>query len=137
MLEGLLLFEEGQPVAAAFGLIGDGIVQAERVYVSRRLDRDAVRRYAVLAAVERAIRRGVREIHVAGKASPWALEAGEERAQEIAIEVLRPGWRARMARFRAGLSESPAHALSFVIGRERFEQLETAWRDARASIVPG
>ncbi|MDH3284872.1 MAG: GNAT family N-acetyltransferase [Acidobacteriota bacterium] len=130
-----VLYGQSSPVAATYGFMHGSTYRA--FCFAHEANRTDLRleELSLAATLERLIEEGVKEIRFPAEGAacrPWTVR----RRRTVSLQLVRHGLRARSAWARAGLSDTPRQVLKFLIGRERYEQLDAAWADVLESLRP-
>lgn len=128
-----ILFLEGRPAASHYGFLSGGVYYGYQMGFAEKYARYSPGHYVTGIVLEKLIAARAREMNFLRGTDRWKFRWTDQVRTTRRFVLLSPGWRGRWAFTAVSLSQSPALALRFLIGRESFDEMRRAWLDIRES----
>lgn len=125
-----VLFVGGEPAASHYGFLHQGTYFGYQMGFTGLYERYSLGHYMTGVVLEKLIEAGAREMNLLRGTDSWKFRWTQTTRRTAVIQLALPGWRSRWARTAAGLSASPALVLRFLLGRDNFDELREAWKQA-------
>jgi CelD/BcsL family acetyltransferase involved in cellulose biosynthesis len=133
-----LLYSEEQPIATHYGLLSGGVYYGYQMGFSPRYQKWSPGHYMTGTVLEMLIERGAHEMNLLRGDDPWKLRWTQEKRHTVTLALVRPGLPSHLSWVRSNLSQPPAIALRFLMGRDSFDEIRAAWKGSRAWLrAPG
>jgi hypothetical protein len=126
-----LIYTEGQPMATHYGFLSNGVYYGYQMGFTPRYHKWSPGHYMTGKVLEMLIEHGAHEMNLLRGDDPWKMRWTEERRRTVTLSLVRPTLASRSSWVRAHLSQPPAIALRFLIGRDSFDELRGAWKRTR------
>jgi CelD/BcsL family acetyltransferase involved in cellulose biosynthesis len=130
-----LLYTEGQPMATHYGFLSRGVYYGYQMGFSPRYHKWSPGHYMTGVVLEMLIEQGAREMNLLRGDDSWKLRWTEQRRRTVTLSLVRPTVASRSSWVRAHLSQPPAIALRFLMGRDSFDELRGAWKRTRGWLA--
>lgn len=133
-----LLYSECQPIATHYGLLSGGVYYGYQMGFAPRYQRWSPGHYMTGVVLEMLIERGAHEMNLLRGDDAWKLRWTDELRHTVTLALVRPSLASRASWVRSQLSKPPALALRFLMGRDSFDEIRSAWKGTRAWLAsPG
>lgn len=125
-----VLFVQNQPAASHYGFLHQGTYFGYQMGFTSLYERFSLGHYMTGVVLEKLIEAGAREMNLLRGTDSWKFRWTKTTRRTAVVQLVRPAWRSRWARTAVGLSGSPALVLRFLLGRDNFDELRGAWKEA-------